>query len=129
MKTKPKIGIVTPLRNEIQNIEKLFRSIEDQTLRVHYWVIIENDSKDGSIEKLNKIKKTVKNVEKLEIYNSKASNPVYELGVKYATLINTGFEKIKNNGIIDDLDFIVSSPKITPSFSTRPEPVCGPDSV
>ena len=36
-----KIAIVTPLRNEARNIEKLFDSISKQTTSVFSWVILE----------------------------------------------------------------------------------------
>jgi glycosyltransferase involved in cell wall biosynthesis len=104
--TFKKIGIVTPLRNEKKNIRKLFDSINNQSITIFYWLIIENDSDDGSIEMLNNIRSTNVNVEHLEILNQKSDNSKYELGVKYSSIVNTGFTHFKSKGLLNDLDFI-----------------------
>lgn len=105
MNSNNKIGIVTPLRNEVESIPKLFDSIMSQTIPIYYWLIVENDSTDGSINMLNEFKKKCKNVNKLEIINLKSLNSEYALGTKYATVVNTGFNHIKDT-IINELDFI-----------------------
>jgi glycosyltransferase involved in cell wall biosynthesis len=101
-----KIAIVTPLRNEKDNIKKLVDSIKSQSISIHYWLIIENDSDDGSIEMLNDLKASNINVDHLEIINQKSDGSKYELGVKYSSIIDTGFKHFKDKGILDELDFI-----------------------
>lgn len=101
-----KIGIVTPLRNEINNITELFKSIQGQSIPIYYWVIIENDSSDGSVELLNQLKSEVKNVENLLIINQKNAKSNYELGVKYASVVKTGFDIFQEKGVLERLDYV-----------------------
>ena len=56
MMNPEKIAIVTPLRNEEKNINKLFDAVSKQTTNIFSWVILENGSTDGS-------KKILKNIE------------------------------------------------------------------
>ena len=100
-----KIAIVTPLRNEARNIEKLFDSISKQTTSVFSWVILENGSTDGSKEILKKIK-CPENVEHLEILNLTESSIAYELGLNYARIINYGFNFLKEKDYFNQIDFI-----------------------
>ena len=78
------IGLITPLRNEAQNIPQLFDAIDSQTVPINYWIIIENDSDDGSKKILEQQKKRLDNVDNLKIINLKFDNKTYELGPKYA---------------------------------------------
>lgn len=98
-----KIAIVTPLKDEIGNIDLLISSIENQTMLIDTWVIVENGSTDGSTELLNKIKK-IENVRNFIVISFALPDERYELGVKYSTVVNYGFSYIKNNMI--DYDFI-----------------------
>ena len=100
-----KIAIVTPLKDELQNIEKLINSIKSQSVEIYYWLIVENDSSDGSREYLSKIK-AVNNVVNFKVINIAFENKKYELGIKYSSVVNTGFEYLKNIKIINDIDFI-----------------------
>ena len=100
------IGLITPLRNEAQNIHQLFDAIDSQTVPINYWIIIENDSDDGSKEILEQQKKRLDNVDNLKIINLKFDNKTYELGSKYASIINYGFEYLKRIKVLDSLDFV-----------------------
>ena len=51
-----KIALVTPVKDEIKNLPKLFESMEKQSINIYSWVIIQNNSTDGSKEYLEKIK-------------------------------------------------------------------------
>lgn len=101
-----KIGIVTPLRNEIDNITDLFKSIQEQSIPIYYWIIVENDSSDGSVELLEQLKSEVKNVENIIIINQKNEESNYELGVKYASVVKIGFDLFEEKGILEQLDFV-----------------------
>lgn len=90
-----KISIVTPLRDEINNIDKLFESISNQTVKINNWIIVENDSRDGSKEYL-KEKIKPKNVENLTILNLSLGGE-YQLGNKYSHVINEGFKYIEKH--------------------------------
>lgn len=43
-------ALVTPARNEAANLERLLRSLSEQTLPPAQWVIVENGSTDGTLE-------------------------------------------------------------------------------
>lgn len=98
-----KIVIVTPLKDEIDNIDCLINSIEAQSIAIDTWVIVENGSTDGSCEKLQKIN-YVNNVKSFILINFTLPNDKYELGVKYSTVVNYGFTYIKQHNI--DYDYI-----------------------
>jgi glycosyltransferase involved in cell wall biosynthesis len=89
-----KIALVTPLRDEIKNIDKLFESIASQTISIDTWIIIENGSTDGSIEKL-KTSPCPSNVKNLIILNKSFQNNDYALGSKYSQVVSSGFEECK----------------------------------
>lgn len=85
------ICLVTPLKDEIENIPDLIKSIESQEKPIYCWIIVENGSTDGSREYLEQID-SVKNVTKFIVLNFSLSNERYELGVKYSTVVNQGFK-------------------------------------
>ncbi|RXG25998.1 glycosyltransferase family 2 protein [Leeuwenhoekiella marinoflava] len=100
-----RIAIVTPLKDEKSNIELLIRSIQQQNQKIYAWVVVENGSKDGSAEILAKIQ-NLDNVEHFIVLNYSLPNDKYELGVKYATVVNQGFEYLRNASYFETLDFI-----------------------
>lgn len=102
---KDRIAIVTPLRNEERNINKLFDAVSNQTTNIYYWVILENGSNDRSREIL-KSKKTPINVKNLKIINLTENSIEYELGYNYARIINFGFNFLKDSVGVDKFDFI-----------------------
>ena len=46
MMIEKKIAIVTPLRNEEKNINRLFDAVSKQTIKIFSWIILENGSKN-----------------------------------------------------------------------------------
>ena len=100
-----KIAIVTPLRNEKKNIDKLFDSISKQSIDIFLWVILENGSTDGS-KKMLKQKRKPSNVSNMEILNIKESSIEYALGENYARIVNFGFEYIIKKGDFNTIDYI-----------------------
>lgn len=86
-----RIALVTPLKNEAGNIDALFSAIESQRVRVSVWVIVENGSDDGS-DAILRSKIIPSNVDKIEILNFSLPIETYALGVKYATVVNHGFQ-------------------------------------
>jgi glycosyltransferase involved in cell wall biosynthesis len=46
----PSYAVVTPARNEADNLPRLAESIVSQTVRPHTWIIVENGSDDGTDE-------------------------------------------------------------------------------
>jgi glycosyltransferase involved in cell wall biosynthesis len=101
----PNIALVTPLKNERQNIDKFIKSIENQNISIKCLIIVENDSTDGSSEYLNNIK-SIKNVEHFYIINMNFEDTSYRVGKKYATIIDNGFQSLKEKPFYDTLDYI-----------------------
>lgn len=99
------IAIVTPLKNEIENIPLLVQKIASQSIPIKYWIIVENGSDDGSKEYLDKVSK-ISNVENFIVINFSLPQEKYELGQKYATVVNQGFTYLKNSGLLKDIDYL-----------------------
>lgn len=102
---KPKIALVTPLKDELENIPKFLKAITSQTIPITSLIIVENDSSDGSKEYLNKIT-NLENVVHFKVININFEDTSYRVGKKYATIINTGFEYLKKQDLYDSLDYI-----------------------
>jgi glycosyltransferase involved in cell wall biosynthesis len=100
-----KIAIVTPLKDELTNLPLLIEKVTEQSLPIEHWVIVENGSIDGSKEFLEKIE-NLPNIKKLTVLNFTLPVEKYELGIKYATVVNQGFQYLKENDYISDCDFI-----------------------
>lgn len=99
-----KVCVVTPLKDEIENIESLFASIGRQSHRVFLWVIAENGSTDGSKELL--AEKAGSDVaENVVVLNLEDDTP-YAIGAKYAQIVSSGFEHIVANYALEDDDLI-----------------------
>lgn len=99
------ISIVTPLRDEINNLPILIRSIENQSYRIRNWIVLENGSKDGSKEFLEQID-SIKNVDNFVVLNLTLSNNEYQLGFKYSSIVKMGFDYIIENFPKSEFDFI-----------------------
>jgi glycosyltransferase involved in cell wall biosynthesis len=99
------IALVTPLRDELGNLPDLFEGIRRQTVPIRYWVIVENDSTDGSRECLREAEKPP-NVAEMDVLNITTANGAYQLGAKYAGIVNTGFDHIQRKWGVGDLDYI-----------------------
>lgn len=99
------IALVTPVKDEIDNLPKLFDSVTSQTKPIYLWVFIENDSSDGSKEYLEKVSK-LKNVDNTKIINFSFSDKSYDIGHKYSKVINKGFEYLKNSKYYQSIDYI-----------------------
>ena len=104
-KHNPNIALVTPLKDELRNIDRFLDSLENQSVTIKCLVIVENDSTDGSKEYLDKIT-NVKNVEQFKVINLSFNDTTYRVGKKYATIIDTGFQYLKKKPIYETLDFI-----------------------
>lgn len=100
-----RIFLSTPLRDEIDNIDRLFASIEAQDVSIDLWVIVENGSVDGSKEAL-RIKSKPANVSELVVLNHPGFDSDYALGSKYASIVNEGFTEIQRRRSLSDDDLI-----------------------
>ncbi|MFA4720649.1 glycosyltransferase family 2 protein [Pyrococcus kukulkanii] len=50
-------ALITPIRNEIENLDNLFENIINQTIKPVIWVIVDGNSNDGSFEYANTLAK------------------------------------------------------------------------
>lgn len=105
LKTNKNIAIVTPLKDEMENIPLLMEKITQQKAQIKYWVIVENGSTDGSKEKLEEFDH-VENVEKFIVLHFTLPNEKYELGTKYATVVNHGFNYLIEKHLLEKLDYV-----------------------
>jgi glycosyltransferase involved in cell wall biosynthesis len=87
-----RLFLTTPLRDEINNIERLFASVAAQDMQVTCWVIVENGSTDGSQEALSR-HAPPENVDTMIVLNQLCRRQVYGLGSKYAGIVQIGFAR------------------------------------
>ena len=99
-----KIALVTPLRDEIKNLPQLIKAVSELNVSIFCWVIVENNSTDGSKEYLHNLK-SIDNVEHLHVITRDRISTSYQLGSKYASIVNEGFEYIKSQKFIN-MDYI-----------------------
>ncbi len=104
-KSSNSIALITPLKDELSNIDNFISHIESQTIPITCLVIVENDSTDGSKEYLEKIE-SIKNVEFFKVVNLSFDDKSYRVGKKYATIIKTGMNYLKELDLYNSLDFI-----------------------
>ena len=100
-----KIALITPLKDEINNIARFLKSVSDQTIEIHCLVIVENDSTDGSIAYLDQIKH-VENVKHFEVINLTFEDKSYDLGFKYSKVVSDGFDHLKSLEGYEELDYL-----------------------
>lgn len=100
-----KIALITPVKDELENLPKFLSSLQSQTISISHLVIVENDSTDGSkqyLEGLNKIA----NVEFLKVLNISFEDKSYRVGKKYATIIRNGLDYIQSTDHYTELDYV-----------------------
>lgn len=91
-----KLALISPVKDEIDNLPELIESIENLSHVISLWVIIDDDSDDGSSEYLDKAIPSLKNVEKVILIHCNDLSKEYKLGSKYSQVINYGFEQLLN---------------------------------
>ena len=91
-----KIGIVTPMRNEISNLPELFTAVEALDQPPVIWVIVENGSTDGSYEYALARKRGLKRIQVFEILVKNDENGQYELGSKYSRIVDFGLKRVRS---------------------------------
>jgi glycosyltransferase involved in cell wall biosynthesis len=100
-----KIALMTPLKDEMENIEKYLAAISNQTYKIEYLVIVENDSIDGSKEYLNQLKE-IDNVESFKVINMTFEDKSYDLEFKYSGVVAEAYKHLKELDNYEELDYI-----------------------
>ncbi len=81
----PKLSLVTPARNEAENISLLYESLRNQNEVQILWLIIENDSTDNTWEIISEFNNT-ENLKLIKIQKNFGGE--YNVGVKYSKILN-----------------------------------------
>lgn len=100
-----KIALITPLKDEMENIERFLKTLSSQTIFIDTLVIVENDSEDGSKEYLEKFD-VVENIGNFKVINMNFNSKDYNLEFKYSEIVNEGFEFLKGLPDYTSFDFI-----------------------
>jgi hypothetical protein len=94
--------LVTPLRDEAQNIPRIESALKSQTVPVDVWIIVENGSTDGSKELLKELCHGG-SVQSVIVLNFEHPVADYALGTKYASVVDHGMSYVRETlGIADD---------------------------
>ncbi len=101
---KPTLSVVIPAKNEGQRIQYALASLEMQTYPVEKVYVIDDGSKDNTVEVVRKMNFLIKDIE-IELYGHKTSYGKTP-GVKFATRMATT-DKI----MVLDADTILSDPE------------------
>ena len=56
----PEISVITPTRNRVSTLHRVFKSLEKQTFKNFEWIVCDDASRDETIELLKKYKKKAK---------------------------------------------------------------------
>ncbi len=103
--SNPIIAVVTPLKDELANLPRLVAAMQAQTLPVDLWVIVENDSTDGSREFLRNLGRAP-GVKHLQVLEHSFADKAYQLGRKYSAVVRHGFENLLSNSRWPAIDYI-----------------------
>jgi glycosyltransferase involved in cell wall biosynthesis len=97
MNEKPSLAVVTPVKNELSNLSRLIQAVEIQTHAVSLWVLVDDHSTDGSAEFLQQYLAKAQNIGTVLLVTTADLPQEYQLGIKYAKVISTGFNAIRNH--------------------------------
>lgn len=105
---RQRIALITPMKNEIDNLERLIECVEKQTYPIALWMVMNDNSTDGSKEYLEKKGPSIRNVERFIVVNLTQLPNVYQLGTKYSQVILAGFEQFNQhrNATQQEYDFV-----------------------
>jgi glycosyltransferase involved in cell wall biosynthesis len=103
---KVRYGLVTPVKDESENLVSLFKSIEAQLIKPAIWLIVENGSSDNSFELINDLVQKSVLKDSIELIRYVLPNDKYGLGWKYSSVVGHGFDLLESLGYFDKLDFI-----------------------
>lgn len=98
----PTVGVISPIKDEAENLPALVESVEDQSLRPTRWVIVDDGSTDGSTEIIAAAASDHDWVRRAETEGADE----YDIGVHYARVLSTGFAVLREE-FGDELDYYV----------------------
>ena len=80
--------LITPVKNELNNVDNLVKSVIEQVAKPILWVIVDDNSTDGTHEKLEGYAKKY-NFIKIISYPEKKN---YDVGIHYSEVCKYGFD-------------------------------------
>lgn len=86
------IQILTPIKNEADNLPRLFNSVRTQSIQPQAWVLVDDGSTDGSTDLIREFTSEVPWAE----YVSSGITKQYDIGAHYARVLRTGYESLRN---------------------------------
>jgi glycosyltransferase involved in cell wall biosynthesis len=89
---KVKLALITPVKDEIENLPELIATVSAQTIPVALWIIIDDNSNDGSSAFLDNVVKTSKEGNTIKVVHATHLSQEYRLGSKYSQVIAYGFQ-------------------------------------
>lgn len=89
----PRLYVLTPLRDEAENIPRLVETLRAQTRPVDAWIVLENGSTDGSKEMLREIAPGG-GLHGIEVLNLDLAQKEYALGHKYSSIVKAGLDHL-----------------------------------
>lgn len=99
------IALITPLKDELENLPRLYASIGALTCKIDHWVICENGSTDGSVEFLESAEKPA-NVGSLHILHIDTGTVEYQLGFKYSRIVDAGLSFLYGRNECQSVSYI-----------------------
>jgi glycosyltransferase involved in cell wall biosynthesis len=91
----PRLAVVTPAKNEIENLPRLVACVEASTLPIDLWIVVDDNSTDGTGEYLDACARTIKGARKLLVLHRKDLPPEYALGPKYAMVVDAALNELR----------------------------------
>lgn len=92
--TNKLVSIITPVKDERDNLPGLVESIEAQSLKPHQWVIVNDGSRDGSEEYIQRISGQIPYIKGI---HRKGDEKEYDIGSNYAQVLHEGYQYILNS--------------------------------
>lgn len=99
----PRLFLITPARDEADNLRRLETVLRTQSTPVDGWVIVENGSTDGSAAWLDTLTPGGQVRDLVVLHEDTGGSSVYALGSKYARLVARGMAVVRDRyGLRDD---------------------------
>ncbi|WP_121742926.1 glycosyltransferase family 2 protein [Natronorubrum halophilum] len=107
-------GIITPVKDEVENLPALIGSVVAQSVRPRAWIIVDDGSADGSSEIIRSVSSRLDWVHAISL----EGRPEYDIGAHYASVIATGYRYLYRRWR-DDLDYYMildGDMRLTPGY-------------
>lgn len=92
--TSELVSIITPVKDERENLPELVKSVETQSLKPHQWVIVNDGSSDGSKEYIQRISNKISYIEGV---HRDDDDEEYDIGSHYSQVLHDGYQYVLNS--------------------------------